>query len=142
MNQPSIIPNTFGYLMIILLWEKSRCIGYKGSHGSGCEGFYWYKMSCNSWNSADISEEHVTSIFRVEEWTNLEMVLLAACFMLVPWLTLQPWRQRQYILLKRELTSSGLHAVISQNTELSSRYTQCNWWKTFVYTLYTIHSLF
>jgi hypothetical protein len=39
-------------------------------------------------------------------------------FLLPSWLTVQSWRWREYIPLKRQLTFNGPHSVISQKTEL------------------------
>jgi hypothetical protein len=46
----------------------------------------------------------------------------SACHLLSQWflaqLTLWPWRWRQCVSLKRQLTYNGLHGIISQKTKL------------------------
>jgi hypothetical protein len=40
--------------------------------------------------------------------------LLAAYFILISWLTLQPWRWRRYVSLKRQWTSTELNGLTTQ----------------------------
>jgi hypothetical protein len=69
------------------------------------------------WKSTDVSEEHVAYIFRAEE----EAEHSSACHLISRWflalLILRPWRWRRYVVPKSRLTFSGLHGVISQETE-------------------------
>jgi hypothetical protein len=43
--------------------------------------------------------------------------MLLASYLFLVWLTLQPWRWRRHILLKRRLTFMGLHCIMSENTQ-------------------------
>jgi hypothetical protein len=66
--------------------------------------------------STDVSEEHIASIFRVEE--QAEQETSSGCHLLSGWflarLILRPWRWRQYVPPKRRVTYNALHGVISQ----------------------------
>jgi hypothetical protein len=65
------------------------------------------------WNSHNVSEEHVASIFRVEEQANQETcVKQTACSFL------QPLTWRRQVPPKRRLIFNWLHGVMSQKTEL------------------------
>jgi hypothetical protein len=68
------------------------------------------------WESADVSEEHVASIFRNQHET--ELWLLPASRWLLAWLTLRLWRWRWHITLKCQSTFRGIHGVISQRMGL------------------------
>jgi hypothetical protein len=57
------------------------------------------------WVSTDVSEDHISSIFRVEEISSAETFIL-------------PWRWMRYVPPKRRLKLNGLHDVISQSTVL------------------------
>jgi hypothetical protein len=68
------------------------------------------------WKSTDVSEEYIASIFRVEEYVKQQpsgkQVTSRALF------NFRPWKWRRNDPMKRRLTFSGLHGVISQMTEL------------------------
>jgi hypothetical protein len=76
---------------------------------------YWDIMTCSPLKSTHVSEEYVTSIFRVEK---AELCLPPASRWFLAWLILRPWRLRRYVLPKRRLTFNGLHGVTSQKIEL------------------------
>jgi hypothetical protein len=62
-----------------------------------------------------LPEEHVASNFRVKAWSrkSAELSLMPASYWFLAWLTLQPWRRKRYIPLRRQLTFTRLHGVIS-----------------------------
>jgi hypothetical protein len=86
------------------------------------------------WKSTDVSEEHVTSMFRVKELAKKRTSMKQACLLpashwflasllhvfcwflacLVP----QPWRWRRPVPPKHQLTFNRLHSIISQKIEL------------------------
>jgi hypothetical protein len=70
-----------------------------------------YKRRVVSWVSADVSEEHIASIFRVEKSHLLSHWFLLSLFF-------RPWRWRRYVPPKCRLTPNGLHGVISQKMGL------------------------
>jgi hypothetical protein len=67
----------------------------------------WRRVVC--WVATDVSEEHIASIFRVEEIISAskQVLVLAELF-------LKPWRWRRYVPPKLRLQLSRLHGVISQ----------------------------
>jgi hypothetical protein len=69
----------------------------------------WCRVVC--WVATDVSEEHIASLFRVEE-------IFSACHLLTCWfllkLFLRPWSWRRYIPSKRRLQLNRLHSIISQ----------------------------
>jgi hypothetical protein len=79
-----------------------------GSQSSGYEEFYL--PGCNAMKSTDVLEEHVTSLFRVQE----QNLLLASCLFLA-WL-IQHWRWSWHVPPECWLSFNGLHSVISQKT--------------------------
>jgi hypothetical protein len=68
------------------------------------------------WKSTDVSEEHITSIFRNQHEAELCLLPASGCF--IAWLTLGPWRWRWYVTPKRRLTFNGIYGVISQKIGL------------------------
>jgi hypothetical protein len=61
--------------------------------------------------STCVSEEHVASIFRIEEWI-MKGKLPASRWFLVR-LIVRPWRSRRHVTSKRLLTSNGIYSIIS-----------------------------
>jgi hypothetical protein len=103
-------------------WKKKTlqicCIW--GSHVSHYEESYvfWYMLPCSPVKEPDVSEEHITSIFRVEE--------VAACFCWFrPCRSLQSWRWRQYVPPKRQFISK-LHGVTTQKTVIHILFQESN----------------
>jgi hypothetical protein len=74
--------------------------------------------------STDVSEEHVASIFSVEERVRnqyeIELCLLYISYWFSPEITLQPWYW-SHVPPKCRFTFTGLYPVVSQETELFKR---------------------
>jgi hypothetical protein len=66
------------------------------------------------WVEPDVSEEHIASVFRVEEEFSKPASCLATACSLVCWTILRPWRWRRYVPPKRRMQLNVLHGVISQ----------------------------
>jgi hypothetical protein len=81
------------------------------------QGVNWRASSSRIWRrvvrrvSTDVLEEHIASIFRVEE-------INSACHLFACWILLNifiwPWRWRRCVPPKFQLKLDGLHSVISQ----------------------------
>jgi hypothetical protein len=70
---------------------------------------------CRIWGDHSSGNEESCSIFRVEEYVKLSARLRPSCsccvWWFLAWLTLLSWRWKQYALLNRRWTSTGLHGV-------------------------------
>jgi hypothetical protein len=69
------------------------------------------------WESTNVFQEHIASIFRVEEKAEQETSMKAGgkqSSWFPAWLIFRPWRWRRYVPPKRWLTLNRLHSVISQ----------------------------
>jgi hypothetical protein len=58
------------------------------------------------WKSTEVSEEHIASIYRIEE--TKQLCFLPASWWFLPWIIFPPQKWRRYIPPKRRLTLSGL----------------------------------
>jgi hypothetical protein len=91
---------------IILIWiigNVRRC--RVSSSGIWCRVVRWVLT--------DVSEEHIASIFRVEEISSAKTSHLVASWLLMN-LFLRPWRWRLCVPPKRRFKLDRLHGVISQ----------------------------
>jgi hypothetical protein len=68
------------------------------------------------WKSTDVSEEHITSIFRNQN--EAEVWSLPASRWFHVWLNLIHWRWRQHVTPKCRLTFSGIQGFVSQKIGL------------------------
>jgi hypothetical protein len=80
---------------------------------------FWDTTPYSSWKLADVSEEYIASIFKVEEWAKQETGMkLCSLSDSHSSLIQRSWRWRRHVPSKRLLIFNGLHGVVSQKTEI------------------------
>jgi hypothetical protein len=88
----------------------------------GMHELYLILRSPVFWDITPCSPDKFYRHFRGTYFLHLQgsrVSLLPASWWFLAWLTLQPWRWRWYVPVKRWLTFTGLHNVIPQKMELS-----------------------
>lgn len=61
---------------------------------------------------------------------NQELCLLTASYWLLALLIFQPWKWKQFVPSKYQLTFTGLHNITSQKAEPFSAYNECTIWRS------------